>query len=80
MSFYLATRMQELCNNFIIEYKPKWDERSRHEREGFGIGKLYALSPKGINEERGNNSVLIKDTCTLNCYCRNSRCFKALMI
>jgi hypothetical protein len=28
MSFYLATRMQELCNNFIImEYKPKRDER-----------------------------------------------------
>ena len=59
MYFYLAIRMQELCKHFkIIEYKPKWDERSRQEREDFGTRKLQILVPKGINEEKGNNSVL----------------------
>jgi hypothetical protein len=59
VSFYQATIWQELCqNNFIIiEYKPKWDERSIQDRKGFGIRKLQTLAPKGITEKKGNNSV-----------------------
>jgi hypothetical protein len=54
ISFYLATRIQELCKNFkIIECTPKWDESSRQEREGFGTRQLQqTLAPKGIKRKR----------------------------
>jgi hypothetical protein len=34
----------------IIDHNPKWDDKSRQERESFWIRKLKTLSPNGINE------------------------------
>jgi hypothetical protein len=36
----------------IIDHNPKWDDKSRQERESFWIRKLKTLSPNGINEKR----------------------------
>ena len=36
----------------IIDHNPKWDDKSRQERESFWIRKLKTLSPNGINEEK----------------------------
>jgi hypothetical protein len=33
----------------IIDHNPKWDDKSRQEREIFWIRKLKTLSPNGIN-------------------------------
>jgi hypothetical protein len=35
----------------IIDHDPKWDDKSRQERESFWIRKLKTLSPNGINEK-----------------------------
>ena len=35
----------------IIYHNPKWDDKSRQERESFWIKKLTTLSPNGINEK-----------------------------
>ena len=36
----------------IIDHNPKWDDKSRQERESFWIRKLKTLSPNGINEKK----------------------------
>jgi hypothetical protein len=36
----------------IIDHNPKWDDKSRQERESFWIRKLETLSPNGINEKK----------------------------
>jgi hypothetical protein len=36
----------------IIDHYPKWDDKSRQERESFWIRKLKTLSPNGINEKK----------------------------
>jgi hypothetical protein len=35
-----------------IDHNPKWDDKSRQERESFWIRKLKSLSPNGINEKK----------------------------
>jgi hypothetical protein len=35
-----------------INHNPKWDDKSRQERESFWIRKLKTLSPNGINEKK----------------------------
>ena len=35
----------------IIDHKPKWDDKSRQEKESFWIKKLKTLSRNGINEK-----------------------------
>jgi hypothetical protein len=34
------------------DHNPKWDDKSRPERESFWIRKLKTLSPNGINEKK----------------------------
>jgi hypothetical protein len=36
----------------IIDHNPKWDDKSRQEKESFWIRKLKTLSPNGINEKK----------------------------
>ena len=36
----------------ITDHNPKWDDKSRQERESFWIKKLTTLSPNGINEKK----------------------------
>jgi hypothetical protein len=36
----------------IIDHNPKWDDKSRQERESFWIRQLETLSPNGINEKK----------------------------
>ena len=36
----------------IIDHNPKWDDKSRQERESFWIRKLKTLSLNGINEKK----------------------------
>jgi hypothetical protein len=36
----------------IIDHNPKWDDKSRQERESFWIRKFKTLSPNGINEKK----------------------------
>ena len=36
----------------IIDHNPKWDDKSREERESFWIRKYKTLSPNGINEKK----------------------------
>jgi hypothetical protein len=36
----------------IIDHNPKWDDKSRQERESFWIRKLKTLSPNRINEKK----------------------------
>jgi hypothetical protein len=39
-------------NVTIIDHNPKWDDKSRQERESFWIRKLKTVSPNGINEKK----------------------------
>jgi hypothetical protein len=36
----------------IINNNPRWDVKSREERESFWIRKLKTLSPNAINEKK----------------------------
>ena len=36
---------------YIIDHNPKWDDKSRQERESFWIRTLKTLSPNGIKEK-----------------------------
>jgi hypothetical protein len=36
----------------IMDHNPKWDDKSKQERESFWIRKLKTLSPNGINEKK----------------------------
>ena len=36
----------------IINHNPRWDDKSREERESFWIRKLKTLSPNAINEKK----------------------------
>jgi hypothetical protein len=36
----------------IIDHNPKWDDKSRQERESFWIRKVKILSPNENNEEK----------------------------
>jgi hypothetical protein len=36
----------------IIDHNPKWDDKSRQEKESFWIRKVKILSPNGNNEKK----------------------------
>jgi hypothetical protein len=47
-----------MCDSFgklkvtIINHNPRWDDKSREERESFWIRQLKTLSPNAINEKK----------------------------